>query len=84
MPNPKLIALDFTEHDTIEATKLLAMMAERGEISGMVFAVQLANTKRARKVMLGATGRPANDLVVATGLSAILHCNITQAAVNDT
>ena len=80
----KLIALDFAEYDTIEAAKMLLQMAEEGCILGMVFAVQLSRHRRKRKVMLGATGRPANDLIVATGLSAILHCNLTQQAMAET
>lgn len=80
----KLIALDFAEYDTIEAAKMLLQMAEDGHISGMVFAVQLSHRRRKRKIMLGATGRPANDLIVATGLSAILHCNLTQQAMAET
>lgn len=83
MPD-KLIALDFSEYDTIEAAQMLLNMANGGHIVGMVFAVQLSHQKRSRKVMLGATGRPANDLIVATGLSAILHCNLTQQAMHDT
>jgi hypothetical protein len=80
----KLIALDFAEYDTIEAAQMLLKMAQEGHVSGMVFAVQISNQKRQRKVMLGATGRPANDLIVATGLSAILHCNLTQQAMVET
>lgn len=82
MPD-KLIALDFAEYDTIEAAKLLLQMAKDGQILGMVFAVQLSRQKNKRKVMLGATGRPANDTIIATGLSAILHCNLTQQAMAD-
>lgn len=80
----KLIALDFAEYDTIEAARMLLQMAKDGQIVGMVFAVQLGHQRRKRKVILGATGRPANDLIVATGLSAILHCNLTQQAMSDT
>lgn len=80
----KLIALDFAEYDTIEAARLLLQMAEDGHVTGMVFAVQLSHQKRRRKVMLGATGRAANDAIVATGLSAILHCNLTQQAMAET
>lgn len=80
----KLIKLDFAEYDTIEAAKMLLQMANDGGIVGMVFAVQLSNHSRKRKVMLGATGRPANDVVVATGLSSILHCNLTQQAMAET
>lgn len=77
----RLINLDFSEYDTIEASKMLLQMAEGGQIVGMVFAVQLSHQKRKRKIMLGATGRPANDIIIATGLSAILHCNLTQQAM---
>lgn len=80
----KLIALDFAEYDTIEAAQLLLQMAQSGEVVGMVFAVQLSRKKNRRKVLLGATGRSANDAIVATGLSAILHCNLTQQAMADT
>lgn len=80
----KLIALDFSEYDTIEAAQLLLQMAQTDQIVGMVFAVQLSRQKNRRKVLLGATGRPANDALVATGLSAILHCNLTQQAMADT
>lgn len=83
MPD-KLIALDFAESDTIEAAQMLLDMAKAGKIVGMVFAVQLSHQKHNRRVMLGATGRPANDLIVATGLSAILHCNLTQQAMRET
>lgn len=83
MPD-KLIALDFAEYDTIEAAQLLLQMAMDGQILGMVFAVQLSRQKNKRKVMLGATGRPANDTIIATGLSAILHCNLTQQAMRET
>lgn len=82
-PN-KLIAIDFAEYDTIEASQLLLQMAKEGQILGMVFAAQLSRHKSKRKVMLGATGRPANDTVIAVGLSAILHCNLTQQAMADT
>lgn len=80
----KLIKLDFAEYDTIEAAKMLLQMAREGEIVGMVFAVQLSNQKKLRKILLGATGRPANDVIVATGLSAVLHCNLTQQAMAET
>lgn len=80
----KLIALDFLEYDTIEAAQLLLQMAKDGQILGMVFAVQLSRQKHRRKVMLGASGRPANDAIVASGLSAILHCNLTHQAMCDT
>jgi hypothetical protein len=81
----RLIALDFEEHDTKEALSLLQEMVSKGEISGMVFAVQLAHgTRQKRRIMLGATGRPANDIVVATGLTAILQCSITQQAMSET
>ncbi|MFZ2982006.1 MAG: hypothetical protein WA085_13320 [Sphingobium sp.] len=80
----KLITLDFTEYDTIEASKMLRQMAEDGKIVGMVFAVQLARQKNKRKVLLGATGRAANDVIVATGLSSVLHCNLTQQAMVET
>lgn len=80
----KLIVLDFTEYDTIEASNMLRQMAEDGNIVGMVFAVQLSRQKNKRKVMLGATGRAANDVIVASGLSAVLHCNLTQQALADT
>jgi hypothetical protein len=80
----KLIALDFAEYDTVEAAQLLMQMAKSGEIVGMVFAVQLSRQRSTRKVMLGATGRAANDTIIATGLSAILHCNLTQQAMTDT
>jgi hypothetical protein len=83
MPD-KLIALDFAEYDTIEAAQLLLKMAKEGQIIGMVFAAQLSRQMNKRKVMLGATGRPANDTVVATGLSAILHCSLTQQAMRET
>lgn len=79
----KLVSIDFAEYDTIEAARLLLQMAEDGHILGMVFAAQLSRQKSKRKVMLGATGRPANDTVVAVGLSAILHCNLTQQAMAD-
>lgn len=79
----KLIVLDFAEYDTIEASKMLRQMAEDGKIVGMVFAVQLSRQKNKRKVLLGATGRAANDVLVATGLSAVLHCNLTQQAMAD-
>lgn len=82
--NDKLITIDFTEYDTIEAAKMLLQMAETDKISGMIFAVQLTHQKRRRRVMLGATGRPANDLIIATGLSAMLHCNLTMQAMSDT
>lgn len=77
----KLIALDFTEHDTSEALTMLQDMVDKGEIAGLVFAVQLTNHRKARRVLLGATGRPANDVIVAVGLSAILHFNLTQQAM---
>ncbi len=77
----KLIALDFHEHDTAAALTMLQDMVEQGEITGLVFAVQLSPKKNARRVMLGATGRPANDVIVAVGLSAILNCNLTQQAM---
>lgn len=80
----KLIALDFAEYDTIEAAQMLLKMAKDGQVIGMVFAVQLSRQSRRRKVMLGATGRSANDAIVATGLSAILHCNLTQQAMAET
>lgn len=80
----KLIQLDFAEYDTIEAAQLLLKMAKEGHIVGMVFAAQLSRQKNKRKVLLGASGRPANDTIIATGLSAILHCNLTQQAMADT
>lgn len=80
----KLIALDFSEYDSIEAAHMLLQMAKENEIVGMVFAVQLARKKNRRKVLLGATGRSANDAIIAVGLSAILHCNLTQQAMADT
>ena len=80
----KLISLDFTEYDTIEAAQLLLQMAKEGHILGMVFAAQLSRQKNKRKILLGASGRPANDAIVATGLSAILHCNLTQQAMAET
>lgn len=79
----KLIALDFAEYDTIEAAQMLLNMAKEGQIIGMVFAAQLSRQKRRRKILLGATGRPANDVIVATGLSAVLHCNLTQQAMTE-
>lgn len=80
----KLVALDFEEHDTKAALGMLQAMADDGEISGMVFAVQLSHTsQKSRRVMLGATGRPANDIIVATGLTAILQCSITQQAMSE-
>ena len=80
--SPKLIALDFTEHDTVAALNMLMGMVENGEIAGMVFAVQLSG-KRTRRVMLGATGRPASDILVATGLTSVLQCSITQQAMHE-
>lgn len=80
----KLIALDFVEYDTIEAAEMVLQMAKAGHIVGMIFAVQLSHQKRRRKVLLGATGRAANDAIVATGLSAILNCNLTQQAMAET
>lgn len=82
MPN-RLIALDFTEHDTAAALTMLQDMVSKGDVTGLVFAVQLSQKKSARRVMLGATGRPANDILIAVGLSAILHCNLTQQAMNE-
>lgn len=80
----RLVALDFEEHDTKEALCMLQDMVSKGEISGMVFAVQLSHaSNKGRRIMLGATGRPANDIVVATGLTAILQCSITQQAMNE-
>lgn len=80
----KLVALDFEEHDTKAAILMLQDMAEKGEIVGMVFAVQLSRSSpKARRVMLGATGRPANDIIIATGLTAILQCSITQQAMSE-
>lgn len=79
----RLVALDFSEYDTIEAARMLLQMAEDGHIIGMIFAVQLSRQKGRRKVMLGASGRPANDAIVASGLSSILHCNLTHQAMCD-
>lgn len=79
----KLIQLDFAEYDTIEAAQMLLQMAKDGHVIGMVFAAQLSRQKNKRKVLLGASGRPANDTIIATGLSAILHCNLTQQAMAD-
>lgn len=83
MAGCKLIALDFTEHDTIEAADMLRDLARSGKITGMVFALQMTTRSSTRKVMLGATGRPANDVVVATALASILHCNLTQQAMRE-
>lgn len=80
----RLIQLDFAEYDTIEAAKLMLQMAKEGRIIGMVFAAQLSRQRSERRVMLGASGRPANDAIVAAGLSAILHCNLTQQAMAET
>lgn len=75
-----IVLLDFTEHDTTIALERLLDMALDGEISGMVFSV-LLSTRKDRRVMLGATGRPSRNLIEATGLTALLHCNLTQIAM---
>lgn len=76
-----------TRPDLGKMTKLAGLLdigLKDGQILGMVFAVQLSRQKHRRKVMLGASGRPANDAIVASGLSAILHCNLTHQAMCDT
>jgi hypothetical protein len=75
-----LVLLDFTEHDTLAALTRLTEMAKAGQISGVVFSVMLTS-KNEKRVMLGATGRASRNLIEATGLSAMLHCNLTQIAM---
>jgi hypothetical protein len=80
-PGATIIALDFTEYDTIAACEMLLKLAREGRLQGMVFAAGIADGSNIkRKRMLGATGRAADDLEVASGLSAILHSSLTQAA----
>ena len=76
-----LVILDFGQDDTIDLLEELLDMARGGQVSGMVFAVHL-NYKRRRRVILGATGRSAHNMLEATGLSALLHCRLTSVAMD--
>lgn len=81
MDDTNLIILDFGQDDTIELLEELLDKARSGKISGMVFSVHL-NSKRRRRIILGATGRSAHNLLEATGLSALLHCRLTNVAMD--
>lgn len=70
-----LIAIDFHEHDTIEALTLLLDMARDGKISGMVFGV---TQKRGERPLFGSTGKLASDQVSAVGVAAILEDQLSQ------
>lgn len=81
MPNKKeLIALDFTEHDTIAALEYLTSLCQENKVAGMVFAVMMKH-KRVRQCLCGATGRLATDLVEAAGTSSMLNLKMTQDAL---
>jgi hypothetical protein len=71
----KLVALDFHEHDTIDALRLLLEMAKDGKISGMVFGVI---QKRGERPLFGSTGQLASDQVAAVGVAAILEDQLSQ------
>lgn len=79
-PPSNLVLLDFSDPDTISLLEDLLDMARKGKISGMVFSV-LISTRRKRRVILGSTGRASHNLIEATGLSALLHCRLTTAAM---
>lgn len=78
--NANIVLLDFTEHDTLAALDRLSDMAQDGQISGMVFSVMLSS-RRDKRVLLGTTGRAARNIIEATGLTAMLHCKLTQLAM---
>lgn len=76
----EIIALDFTEHDTLAALDFLRQITESGQVSGMIFAVAM---KRSRKHhhLCGQTGRMATHLVEAAGLADMLNLKIAQEAL---
>lgn len=84
MSRPKLVTLDFTEHDTIAAINLLAEMANNGEIIGMVFALKLNHGRKARRRrMFGATGRLASNVDEGAGIAGQLMIQMGQYALEN-
>lgn len=83
MPTNKgkeLIALDFTEHDTVALLEYLLGLCKENRVAGMVYAVSL---KHARKHphFCGSTGVLATDLVKAAGVGAMLQLKLSQEAM---
>lgn len=80
----RIVSLDFTETGTAAALSMLQNMADDGEIAAMVFAIRLSRTsKRQRRRMFGATGRAADDIDIASGLSCALALSLTKEAVEE-
>lgn len=80
----RIVSLDFTETGTAAALAMLQDMAEKEEISAMVFAIKLSRkSKRQRHRMFGATGRAADDIDVASGLSCALALSLTSEAFEE-
>lgn len=80
----RVVSLDFTETGTAAALAMLQDMASDGEIAAMVFAIKLSRrSKRKRCRMFGATGRAADDVDIASGLSCALALSLTKEAVEE-
>lgn len=85
MPKKRtLIALDFTEHDTIGLLELLMSLCRENKIAGMVYAVSLKGANNRRDVICGATGKLADDSVQAAGLTTMLNSKFASDAISRT
>lgn len=78
----KLIELDFTEHDTIEAFEYFLQMARDHKMAGALVAISLRN-KRKHNHMFAVTGRLASDATEAAGLAGMLHLQMVQSALEN-
>lgn len=74
-----IILLDFVEHDSIAALKLLIKKFEANEASGMVFALKLKH-ESGTPHFTGATGSLAAKPLEGAGLAGVLHLQMVQLA----
>lgn len=81
MPTRHIVKLDFTEHDTIGLLEMLIAMCNKGEVSGLIYAVGLRKPKGKNAVYCGTTGRLADDPIAAAGLAAMLATKLSHDAI---
>lgn len=81
MPKKQLISLDFTEHDTIGLLELMLSMCKENKVSGMIYAVSIKGPVRTNDVICGATGKLADNGVMAAGLASMLSVKFANDAI---
>lgn len=82
MPShPKeVVILDFREQDTMALLEYLMELCKQDRINGMVYAVALKRSKK-HQILCGATGRMADDQMMAAAMASMLDHKLAHAAV---